>query len=91
MYDLSGELTVILLVAKFRERLAVSKQRAQKFDVEKFSLRKPNELEFRTQHKIKISNMFAALENLSDNEDINTGWENIKENIKTLAKQRLGL
>jgi len=31
------------------------------------------------------------LENLSDDEDINTAWENIKENIKTSAKENLGL
>jgi len=33
---------------------------------------------------------FAALENLSDGEDINRAWENIKENIKTSAKGSLG-
>jgi hypothetical protein len=32
------------VVAKFRERLAVSKQAAQKFDGEKFNKRKLNEL-----------------------------------------------
>jgi hypothetical protein len=31
------------------------------------------------------------LGNLSDNEDINRAWENIKENIKTSAKESLGL
>jgi hypothetical protein len=36
-------------------------------------------------------NKFAALENLSDNEDINMAWENIKENIKTSATASLGL
>ena len=30
--------------------------------------------------------MIAALEILSDGEDINTAWENIKENIKTQLK-----
>jgi len=43
MYHLSGELTVTdhyLVVAKVRERLAVSKQAGQKFDVERFNLRK---------------------------------------------------
>jgi len=30
------------------------------------------------------------LENLSDDEDINRAWENIKENIKTSAKESLG-
>ena len=58
--------------------------------MEIFNLRKLNELEIRTQHQIKNSNMFAALEILSD-EEINMGWENIKENIKTSAKHSLGL
>jgi hypothetical protein len=40
---------------------------------------------------IKISNKFAALENLSCSEDINRARENIKERIKTSAKQSLGL
>ena len=31
------------------------------------------------------------MENLSDDEDINRAWENIKENIKTSAKESLGL
>jgi len=31
------------------------------------------------------------LENLSDGEDINRAWQNIKENIKTSAKESLGL
>jgi len=31
------------------------------------------------------------LENLSNDEDINRVWENIKENIKTSAKKSLGI
>jgi len=31
------------------------------------------------------------LENLKDGKDINCAWENIKENIKTSAKESLGL
>jgi len=72
-----------LMVAKVRERLAVSKQAAWKFDVERFNLRKLNELEATKKYQIKISNRFAALENLNDNDDINRAWENIKENMKT--------
>jgi len=34
---------------------------------------------------------FAALETLVYNEDINRVWQNIKGNIKTSAKQILGL
>jgi len=80
-----------LVVAKVRERLAVSKQGTQKFNGERFNLRKLNELEVSKQYQIEISNKFAALENLSDSEDINRAWENIKENIKTSAKESLGL
>jgi hypothetical protein len=79
------------VVAIVRERLAVSKQAAQKFDAERFNLKKPSELEVRKQHKLKISNRFAALENLNAGEDIYTAWENIKENIKISAQESLGL
>jgi hypothetical protein len=78
------------VVAKFREKLAVSQQAAQKFDGEIFNLRKLNELEVRKLYRIEITSRFAALENLSDGEDINRAWENIKENIKTSANESLG-
>jgi hypothetical protein len=64
---------------------------AQKTDGERFNLRKLNELQVRKERQIEISNRFAALENLSDSEDINRAWENIKENIKTSAKKSPGL
>jgi len=41
-----------LVVVKFRERLLVSKQRARKFEGERFNLRKLNELEVRKQYQI---------------------------------------
>jgi hypothetical protein len=74
-----------LVVAKLGERLAVSKQELQKSDMERFNLRKLNELEVR----IKVSDRFVALENLSDSKDINRAWENTKEAIKTSDKQSL--
>jgi hypothetical protein len=52
------------MVAKVRERLAVSKQAAQKFEWERFNLRTLNKLEVR-KHEIEITNRFAALENLA--------------------------
>ena len=61
--------------------MAVNKQAAQKFDGERFNLRKLNKLGVRKQYQIEITNRFAALENLSDDEDINRAWENVKENI----------
>jgi hypothetical protein len=80
-----------LVVTKVRERLEVSKQVAQNFDGEWFNLGKLNEEEYRKQYLIEISNRFAALENLSDSEDIKMAWENIKDNIKTTVKDSLGL
>jgi len=74
-----------LVVAKVRERLAVSKQATQRFDGERFNLRKLNEMEVTKQYQTEITNRFAALENLSDDDDINRDWENIKENIKMSA------
>jgi len=78
------------VVAKVGERWAVIKQAAQTFDGERFNLRKLNVLEVKKQYQVETANKFAALENLSDDEDINRSWENIKE-IKTSAKESLGL
>jgi hypothetical protein len=52
------------MVAKFRERLAVRKQAAQKFDEGRFNRRKLNDLEVRKQYQTEITNRFAALENV---------------------------
>ena len=71
--------------------MAVNKQAAQKFDGERFNLRKLNDLDAWKQYQIDITNRFAALENLIDGEDINRAWENIKEDIKTSAEECLGL
>jgi hypothetical protein len=48
------------VIAKVRE--TVSRQATQKSDVERFHLRKLNDLEVRKQYQIKISDRFAALE-----------------------------
>ena len=40
---------------------------------------------------MKILNRFPVLKNLKDSKDINSAWENIKENIKTSTKESLGL
>jgi len=74
------------VITNVREILAVGKQAAQRFDRQRFNLRKPNEPEVREQYQIEITNRFAALENSDDCEDVNRTWENIKENIQTSAK-----
>jgi len=43
-----------VVVTEVRERLAVSKQAAKKFDVERFNFRKLNELKVKTQSQIKF-------------------------------------
>jgi len=60
-----------LVIAKVRERLAVGKQAAQRFDRQRFILGKLNEPEVREQYQIEITNRFAALKNLNNDEDIN--------------------
>jgi hypothetical protein len=49
-----------LVVAKFRERLAVSKQTAHRIHMERFNLKKLNEVEGNEQYCVEISNRFAA-------------------------------
>jgi hypothetical protein len=80
-----------LVVTKVREGLAVSKQAVQKFHAKRFNLKTLSELDVRKQYQTKLSNRFAALENLNVSEDINRAWENIKENIRISAKEILGL
>jgi len=48
-------------------------------------MRKLNELDVSKEYQTEITNRFAALENVSDDEGINRVSENIKENIKTTA------
>jgi hypothetical protein len=81
-----------VVIAKVRERLAAVKQATQKFDRQRFNLRKLNEPEVREQYQIEITNRFAAFEILIDDEDVNRTWENINpENTQTSAKESLGL
>jgi hypothetical protein len=49
-----------LVVAKFRERLAVSKQTMHRVHMGKFNLKKLNETEGKEQFHVEISNRFTA-------------------------------
>jgi hypothetical protein len=77
-------------VAKLRERISVSKRSGQKFCLERFDLRKLDEVEVKEKYQVEISDRFVALESLSECFDINNAWENVRENIKTSAKDNLG-
>jgi hypothetical protein len=79
-----------LVVAKLRERISVSKEARQKFDLERFNLKKLNDVEVKEEYQVEISNRFAALEILDESFDINNAWESIRDNIKTSAKENLG-
>jgi len=70
-----------MVVAKFGERIQISKQEAEIFDKERFNPRTLNKLEVRKEYQIETSNRSAALENINDGEDISKAWENIKNNI----------
>jgi hypothetical protein len=58
--------------------------------MERFSLKKLNEVEGKEQYHVEISNRFGALENLDTKEDINRAWVTTRENIKISAKESLG-
>jgi hypothetical protein len=76
-------------VAKLRKSLAVIKQ-THRFHMERFHLKKLNEVKSTEQYLVEISNRFTALKNVDAEEDINTAWETIRENIKISAKESLG-
>jgi Tfp pilus assembly protein PilO len=66
------------VVAKVRD--SVSKQVVQKSDMERFNLKKLNDMEVKDQYQVKISNRFVALENLEvDYVDISRAWESVRE------------
>ena len=76
-----------LVVARVRERLAVSKQILHRVHIQRFRLNKLNEVEGKEQYCVEISNGFAALGNLDSEVDINKAWETIRENIKFLPRR----
>jgi predicted metallo-beta-lactamase superfamily hydrolase len=58
--------------------------------MQRFDLKKLYDAEVKKQCQVEITNRFVALENFDDNVDMNRAWENIRENIKTSAKESLG-
>jgi hypothetical protein len=69
-----------LVVAKVRERLAVSKRAAQKVDTERFNVKKLNEGDGKEQYQVTVRNKFEALENLKDSGK-STGHGTVLERI----------
>jgi hypothetical protein len=78
------------MVTIVRERLAVNKQRSNGFCVERFNLKKLNEVKGKEKYLIEVSNRFAASEDLDTEVKINSAWKTIKGNIEVSGKDNVG-
>jgi hypothetical protein len=58
--------------------------------MERFNLQKLNKVEGKEKYCVKVSNRFAALEDLDAKVEINAVWITIRENIKISVKESLG-
>jgi hypothetical protein len=58
-------------VAKLRERISVRKRAKQNSDLERFDLKKLDDVEVKEKQQVEISNRFALLESLDESFDIN--------------------
>jgi hypothetical protein len=76
-----------LVVAKIRKRLAVNNPGSYKFHMERYNLKKLNEVEGKEKYFVEVSNMFAALEYLEAAVEFNTVRETFGENIQISAKR----
>jgi hypothetical protein len=77
-----------LVVAKVRERLAVNKHKSYRFNMERFTLKKFNEVEGKEKYHVEVSNRFVDLEDLDTEVKIKSAWKKIKENIKISYKRQ---
>jgi hypothetical protein len=50
--------------------------------MERFNLKKLNEVEGKEKYRVEVSNKFAALEDLDTEVEINTIWETIRQTKK---------
>jgi hypothetical protein len=77
-----------LMVAKVGERLGVNKQRSQRFRMERFNLKKLNEVEGKEHYRVEVSKRFASFEDLDTEVEINSASEAI-ERIETFLPERV--
>ena len=85
-----------LLIAKkkkkIRERLSIAKRVDHTVDIKRFNVGKLKDEEIKLKYQVQISNMFDAIITSSEDAgevDINKMWENIKDNIKVTAGERI--
>jgi hypothetical protein len=55
--------------------------------MERFNLKKLNDVESKEKYHTEVSHRFAALEDFEAEVEINTIWETIRENIKYQQKR----
>jgi hypothetical protein len=68
-----------LVVVKIRERIAVNKQGSHISHMERFNLKKLNEVEGKEKYLVEVSNRSATLEYLDTEAAITSIWEPIRE------------
>jgi hypothetical protein len=78
------------LAAKYRERLAVSKQRSHRLHMVGFNLKKLIKTQCKEEYIVEISTRIGGLENLDAEMDIKRAWETIRYNIKISTKETVG-
>jgi hypothetical protein len=59
--------------------------------MDRYSLKKLNDVEVKDEYLVKLLDWFAALKNFDcdDNVDISKAWKNIRNNIKASARDDL--
>jgi hypothetical protein len=77
------------VVAKVKERLAVNNQKSHRFQMERFNLKKLNQVQGKEKYHVEVSNRSAALEYLDAEVNINSAWEMIREIITISVKENL--
>jgi hypothetical protein len=75
-----------LVVEKLRERISVSKRARQKFDLERFDLKKLDDIEVKEKYQIEISNRFAVLDSLDESFDTNNAWKILEKSSRPQPK-----
>jgi hypothetical protein len=58
--------------------------------MERFGLKKLNELEEVEQHRVEVSSRFATLKDLDAESNVESAWETVRENIKMSTKESQG-
>jgi hypothetical protein len=67
------------VVAKVKERLAMKEQRSHILYMERFNFKKLNEVDDKEKYHFKVSNRFAALEELKAEVDVSSVWQTMRE------------